>query len=34
MTLLKGIIFSKAHHGKHYLDNQSEDSSKGYSRKG
>ena len=31
---LKSIIFSKAHDGKHHLDNQSEDSSKGYLRKG
>ena len=30
MTSLRIIIFSKAHDGKHYLDNQSEDSSKGY----
>ena len=34
MAPLKSIIFLKAHDGKHYLDNQSEDSSKGYRRKG
>ena len=34
MTSLKSIGFSKAHDGKHYLDNQSEDSSNGYLRKG
>ena len=33
MTSLKSIIFTKAHDKKHYLDNQSEDSSKGYVRK-
>ena len=34
MTSSKSIIFSKAHDGKHYLDNQSEDSSKSYLGKG
>ena len=34
MTSLESIIFSKAHDGKHYLDNQFEDSSKGDLRKG
>ena len=33
MKSLKSIIFTKAHDKKHYLDNQSEDSSKGYVRK-
>ena len=34
MTSLKSIIFSNVHDGKHHLDNQSEDSSKDYLRKG
>ena len=34
MPSLKSMTFSKAHDRKHYLDNQSEDSSKGYLRKG
>ena len=34
MASFKNIIFSKAHDRKHYLDNQSEDSSNGYLTKG
>ena len=34
MTSMKSMTFLKAHDRKHYLDNKSEDSSKGYLRKG
>ena len=34
MTSLKSMTLTKAHDRKHYLDNQSEDSSKGYLREG